>query len=309
MQLTMCAYQSEEDYWRIRAFLREVFLLNDRRELCWQVARLDYWRWHVIENCNACGPVQDVTFIWETPEGQIAAVLHPEGRGEAHLQTHPGLRTPELLEAMIVAAEQRLADVNSDGGHALRVLADCRDTLCHDILIRRGYIKRGWAEHQWRRELGAPIPDVLVAPGYSVRSLGDVDELPARSWASWRAFHPNEPDERYEGWTWYHNIQRMPLYRRDLDLVAVAPTGEIASFCTIWYDDVTRGAYYEPVGTVPEHQRRGLAKALLTEGLRRLKRMGATRAFVGGYEPGPNALYTSVMGADHDLSEPWVKEW
>jgi len=48
MQLTMRVYQTEEDYCRIRAFLREVFLLNDRRELSWHVARLDYWRWHGI---------------------------------------------------------------------------------------------------------------------------------------------------------------------------------------------------------------------------------------------------------------------
>ncbi len=308
MQLTMRAYQTEEDYWRIRAFLREVFLLNDRRELCWQVARLDYWRWHVIENCNACEPAKDVTFIWETPDKQIAAVLNPEGRGEAHLQVHPGLRTPELEEEMIVVAEQQLAAPGPDGPR-LRVFADGHDATRPDILIRRGYVKRGLPEHQWRRELDVPIPDVPVAPGYTVRSLGDTDELPSRSWASWRAFHPDEPDEHYEGWEWYHNIQRMPLYRRDLDLVAAAPTGEIASFCTIWYDDVTRSAYYEPVGTMPEHQRRGLAKAILTEGLRRLKRMGATRAFVGGYEPGPNALYTSVMGTEHGLSEPWVKEW
>ena len=309
MQLTMRAYQTEEDYWRIRAFQREVFLLNDRRELCWHVARLDYWRWHVIENCNACEPVKDVTFIWETPDEQMAAVLNPEGRGEAHLQVHPGRRTPELEEEMIVVAEQQLAGPGPDGQRALRVFADGRDTLRHDILLRRGYTQRGLSEHQWRRELDMPIPDVPVAPGYTVRSLGDTGELPTRSWASLRAFHLDEPDERYEGWEWYHNIQRMPLYRRDLDLVAVAPTGEIASFCTIWYDGVTRSAYYEPVGTTPEHQRRGLAKAILTEGLRRLKRMGATRAFVGGYEPEPNTLYTSVMGTEHDPSEPWMKKW
>ena len=141
-----------------------------------------------------------------------------------------------------------------------------------------------------------------------MRALGDVDELPARSWASWRGFHPDEPDEDYEGWEWYHNIQRCPLYRRDLDLVAVAPGGEIASFCTLWYDDVTRSAYIEPVATVPEHLRRGLARATITEGLRRLQRLGATRAFVGGYEPGPNALYASVLSAEHDRSEQWIKE-
>ena len=50
MQLTMRAYQNEDDYWRIRVFLREVFLLNERREVSWHVARFDYWRWHGVEN-------------------------------------------------------------------------------------------------------------------------------------------------------------------------------------------------------------------------------------------------------------------
>jgi GNAT superfamily N-acetyltransferase len=71
---------------------------------------------------------------------------------------------------------------------------------------------------------------------------------------------------------------------------------------------VTRSAYVEPVATVPEHQRLGLARATITEGLRRLKRLGATRAFVGGYEPGPNALYASVLSSEHDRSEQWIKK-
>jgi GNAT superfamily N-acetyltransferase len=178
-----------------------------------------------------------------------------------------------------------------------------------DILKRRGYTRGKWAEHQWRRDLDEPIPDVPIPEGYTVRALGDVGELPARSWASWRAFHPNEPDENYEGWEWYLNIQRCPLYRRDLDIVAVAPSEEIVAFTTVWYDDVTRSAYFEPVGTMPEHQRRGLARAVITEGLHRLQRLGATRAFVGGYEPGANALYASTLSAEHDLSEQWVKKW
>jgi mycothiol synthase len=305
MPLSMRPYQTEDDYWRIRTFLREVFLLNDRRELCWHVARLDYWRWHMIENCHACDPIESVIHIWETQDKQIGAVLHPDGRGEVFLQVHPAWHTSELVQEMLDVAERHLTHPQ----RKLRVWADSQDNLLCEILVHRGYIKRGLSEHQWRRDLDLAIPDVPLAPGYSVRSLGEADELPSRSWVSWRAFHPDEPVEHYQGWEWYHNIQRIPLYRRDLDLVAVASTGEIASFCTAWYDDATRSALFDPVGTMPEHQRRGLAKAVLTEGLRRLKWLGATRAFVGGYEPGPNALYTSVMGTDHDLSEPWVKEW
>ena len=52
MKLTMRPYGGEDDYWRIREFLREVFLRNGRREWTWQVARLDYWRWHVAANCQ-----------------------------------------------------------------------------------------------------------------------------------------------------------------------------------------------------------------------------------------------------------------
>ena len=60
---------------------------------------------------------------------------------------------------------------------------------------------------------------------------------------------------------------------------------------------------------MPAHQRRGLGKAVMIEGLRRLKRMGAVIAFVGGYSPEANALYASVMGKDFDLSESWIKEF
>ena len=50
---------------------------------------------------------------------------------------------------------------------------------------------------------------------------------------------------------------------------------------TIWFDDVTRSAYFKPVATVPKHQRRGLGRALLTEGLRRLSAPNKTAAQVG----------------------------
>jgi GNAT superfamily N-acetyltransferase len=176
-------------------------------------------------------------------------------------------------------------------------------------LRERGYQKAAPVEYMRRRFLEVPIPEVPLAAGYSVRALGDEGELPARSWLSWKAFHPNEPDERYEGWEWYRNLQRVPLYRRDLDLVAVAPDGELAAFCTVWLDDVTRTAVFEPVGTHPQHQKRGLGKAVMSEGLRRARRLGATLASVSSYSPPAHALYESVGFVECDLSEPWRREW
>ena len=65
---------------------------------------------------------------------------------------------------------------------------------------------------------------------------------------------------------------------------------------------------FEPVGTAPMHHRRGLGRAVMCEGLRRLKRMGATMAYVGSYSPEAHALYASVGFTEYDRSEPWAKE-
>jgi mycothiol synthase len=157
------------------------------------------------------------------------------------------------------------------------VWAPGADTLRQGILTRRGYTKQGDPAYQWRRDLDGTIPDAPVPPGYTIRSLGDGLELLERCYASGLGFHQGDIKiavENRDDPTWYCNIQTAPLYRRDLDLAAIAPEGAIASFCTIWFDDVTRSAYYEPVATVPTHQRRGLGKALLTEGLRRLQAHG-----------------------------------
>ncbi|MBN1426524.1 hypothetical protein JXA88_18395 [Candidatus Fermentibacteria bacterium] len=68
MKTTIRHCESEDYYWRIRQFLREVFLLNDRREVSWQTARMDYWRWHGIENMGD-GTLEHDVFIWETSGG------------------------------------------------------------------------------------------------------------------------------------------------------------------------------------------------------------------------------------------------
>jgi mycothiol synthase len=312
MQLTMRRYRDEGDYWRIRAFLREVFVLNDRRELSWQVYRFDYWRRHGVENL-AQGPLEEKVFLWETAEGRIAAVLNAEGKGHAFLQVHPSLRGPDLEEEMVTVAEKHLHRPGSEGKRKLYVWAAEGDSVREGILRRRGFCQGDLPEYQRRRLLpgdkARPIPEAPLPKGYTLRALGDAAELPARSWVSWKAFHPDEPDEAYDGWTWYPNVQRAPLYRRDLDLVAVAPNGELASFCTVWFDDVTRTGAFEPVGTAPAHQRRGLGKAVMVEGLRRLQRMGATLVTVGSYETAAHALYASVGFTEVDLCTPWLKEW
>ena len=307
MDLLLRSYQGEEDYWRIRNFLREVFLLNGRLEHSWHVARLDHWRWHFVLTCQLCELAD--TVLWETEEGRIAAVLHPICHDEIRLHVHPHFRSPALENEMLAYAEEHFSDGTPAGNRILYAPVFSSDTQRQEIQFRRRFTKRpGWGHH-WRRDLEVPIPEVPLAPGYTIRSMGALDEHPARSWASWRAFHAEEPDENYDGdFSWYQNLQSAPLYRRDLDIVAVAPQGEIAAFCTISYDDYTRSAVCVLVGTAADHWRRGLGKAVMIEGMRRLQKLGCTRVFATANDPPADALYGSVMDT-HLVTDTWVKEW
>ena len=121
-------YQTEDDFWRMREFLRQVFLLNGRLQRSWHVARLEYARCHMLANC-AKVRLEDVAFLWEA-DGQLAAILLPEGDyGDAHLSVHPALRTPELEGEMLDVAEEHLAAARPDGSRRL---------FMKDVARRRG---------------------------------------------------------------------------------------------------------------------------------------------------------------------------
>ncbi|MCX6091383.1 MAG: GNAT family N-acetyltransferase [Candidatus Bipolaricaulota bacterium] len=312
MKLSMRPYRNEDDYWAIRQFLRDVYLRNGRTEHSWQAGRLDWWRWHGILNMGD-GNLETDIFLWETPGGELAAVLNCEGRGHVFLQVDPRIRTLALEEEMLTVAEQSLVGVGKATGRPfINVNAQDGDAMRTELLARRGHVRRAdWQQIERKRELSLPIPDVPIAEGYTIRAMNaDDEDLKKRSWASWRSFHPNEPDENYEGWAWLRSAMHAPMYRRDLDIVAKAPTGEVAAFATVWYDDVTRATYCEPVGTMPEHQRRGLAKAVIAEGMRRSKEMGALIATVGGggaSNPPAESLYAGMFQKDGVSVTGWLK--
>ncbi|HSK87264.1 MAG TPA: hypothetical protein VK880_02840, partial [Anaerolineales bacterium] len=243
MKPTLRNYQNENDYWRIREFLREVSMLNDRHDYSWSLLRWDYWVWHVNTNIFHMN-LKEVVYLWEV-DGQIVAVLNPDHDDESFFQIHPSYHRKELLCEMLEVAELRLPKQKNAGKKELTVWVNEGDGIHKQVLTDYGYARSKFsAEHMRRRSLTQPIPfdpsqgkpDSVPHKGYTIRALGEEDELPARSWLSWKVFHPDEPDEKYEGWEWYKNIQRIPLYRRDLDLVAVAPDGELAAFCTVWVD-------------------------------------------------------------------------
>jgi mycothiol synthase len=298
-----------DDTWRIRAFLRDTFVADGGRSLAWHVARFDYTCWHVLPNV-AETVVEDVAWVWEE-DGRVVGLLLPDGGpGDAHPSLAPGARG-RVEAAMLDVAEAELAARDAAGRARLAVWAGASDAGFADLLERRGYRRSDVRERRRRGAIDPERDGVAPPAGYAIRALGDGLELLERCYASGLAFHEGDlaaAAENRADPSWYRRLQRAPLYRRDLDLVAVDEHMAIAGFVTAWFDDATRSALLEPVGVVPAHQRRGLGRALVSAALTRAARQGATTALVGGYDDAADALYGAFLDGVDD-HEAWVRSW
>lgn len=86
-------------------------------------------------------------------------------------------------------------------------------------------------------------------------------------------------------------LRQVSLYDPTLDLSVETHAGERAGYALFWADPVTGVGMLEPMRVEDAHQRRGLARALLTEGLERLAHRGSVRLKVGFDGPAGRALY------------------
>ena len=108
------------------------------------------------------------------------------------------------------------------------------------------------------------------------------------------AFRPYDDWESY--WAEYAKFISSAVYHGERDLFVRSPDNQGASACAIWFDPVNAVGLFEPVGTHPDFQGKGLGKAVMAEGMRRMKAAGMRRAIVG-FDPNNAAalaLYTSM---------------
>lgn len=139
--------------------------------------------------------------------------------------------------------------------------------------------------------LDAEILASRLPAGFTVRHLAGASELRAYVAAHRNAFWMDNLTVR-----WRRGVLRMPYYIPELDLIAVAPDGEIAVCCLCWLepaDDDPHGAlkgYVQTLGTRPKFQNEGLGRAVFLEALRRLQAHGASVA-VGQVD----ALNTQIL--------------
>jgi GNAT superfamily N-acetyltransferase len=178
----------------------------------------------------------------------------------------------------------------------------------HDLALAKAVEGRGYARGEWANQWSEiPIDgeaEPVLEPGFKIRSMGDPgSRIDFHCQAMGRGFDHVDPAE----WSTpeeYLLVQSAPDYPRDRDLVVEAPNGEYVSLCIAWYDDQNRFGVFEPVCTHPDYRRRGFGKAVIREGLNRLYRLGARKAYVGSGQE----FYAAIGFATRYPSHTWEKK-
>ena len=177
----------------------------------------------------------------------------------------------------------------------------CKDVREDNIpqqvaLESRGFVSTQKPRLRMLRDLNKPISVPPLPAGFTLRHLAaesDIDRYVAMGNSAFPGAFKREN---------HQELMQVPEFLAELDLVIEAPDGRFVALCQCYFDPCESGrgnkweGWTDPVGSHPDFRRRGLARAVVAEGMRRLKKHGVARATLIPSESntGARRLYESL---------------
>lgn len=274
MQTTFRHYSGEpgfsEDFIKVRDFLIRV---NEKKMITTDFT-WERWEWiHSLPNMNRSRLPQ--IGLWEDQGRIVAMATYEEDPGGAYFIVDPAFM--HLKKEMLLYAEAELA-VNG----FLKALINDGDVPFQKIAQELGFIATKEKEGNSVFDISPDKLKYELAEGYSITSLAETHDIYKYNCILWRGFnHGEKPSETEEQILKRRISLSGPHNNLDLKIAVVAPNGDFASYCGMWYEPGTDYCLVEPVATDPSYRLMGCGKAAVLEGIKRCTEMGAKRAFVG----------------------------
>jgi len=243
-------------------------------------------------------PLSEHLRLWYDDAALVGWAWHEPPELEVHVWTGDAVSDGRVFATIVDAA----LGEHPDG--ELAAFARDGDDEAISVLLDRGFTAEGRRLSQWQsRADGQPPSEVILPDGYRIRSLRGAEEFDARVALHRAAFPASRLNVAK-----YERLSTVPHYRLEDDLVVETSDGSLAAFALCWYDPGGRVGELEPVGTHPDHQRRGLSRAVVTEAVRRLFLGGAdlVQVYSDQAEAAPEALYGSVGFERHATHRRYV---
>jgi len=295
-------YQGDSDVELLRAFNAAAIAETDH---CGYLHPGDISH-HVFSGNKQYDP-RELLRIWEDARGVAAWVLvGPRHRGY-DAQVRPDLRGGDLERDVLRFADRRAAELmrrhGIEGDQLLGDAFRC-DTTRSRLLIELGWTRNDAPPYVLNRRSLVELPVPILPDGYSIRSARGSDEAAALAAIHVAAFSNAK-------WTaeLYRRYMQAPGYAAEREVVVVAPDGTFAAFTVTWHDSLNRIGLLEPVGTHPDHRRRGLGKALVLHAMHRMKAAGMQYATVANTatNEASRALYATCGFTSWHLIDDYLK--
>lgn len=248
---------------------------------------------HPIEGLYEAG---DLSWWWRQPRSSDAVDqvfwFDKHGKPEAaaiitdwgdRVALDPMLMPDATPDFVAVVVERGLANARKYGYETIELEVSQTDTVMRDILVDHGFAMtaEGYIAEAWL--------DTTLCP--DVSELADGYRLTTRRDSLDKTHHGGRSGPEHS-----ERLLQTPLYRIDLDLLVVDENDDPAAYGVFWCDPVTATGLVEPMRTEEAHQKRGLARHVLTAGIARLTEAGVERIKIV-YEtdnPASGHLYRSV---------------
>jgi predicted N-acetyltransferase YhbS len=260
------------DYLGLATELLQRARLTDSVAGFWEAADLQWW-WRTPRRSDSIDQL-----FWIDDEGPVAGfVLTDWGRAwgcDPIVVPGAGVSLADVWARAVEA-------IDGLGLEVVEVLARDDDVELLDLLAVTGFApgdeRSGttWMDAA-DRPVVAGLPEGFV--------LVDRDNTTTRS----------HPMRRRSGEGVEARLRQCSLYDPALDLAVETAAGEVAGYALFWFDPVTKVGLVEPMRVEDAYQRRGLARALLTNGLDRLALRGARRLKVGYATDVARGLYVGA---------------
>jgi len=247
--------------------------LADAEAGVWEAADLQWW-WRTPRPSDAIDQL-----FWIDDDGPVASVVLTDwGRAwGCDPIVVPGISTVPLPTFWARAVEA----IDGLGLEAVEVLARDDDLELRSLLAGAGFVADDYRSGiTWMN--AEDRPDVTAVPeGFALVDRAQETTGP-------------HPMRRRSGEEVEARLLQCSLYDPALDLAVEVADGQAAGYALFWFDPATEVGLVEPMRVEDAYQRRGLARAMLTEGLDRLAKRGARRLKVGYATDVARGLYVGA---------------
>lgn len=247
-----------------------------------------------LEELLPLAEIQARIRLWLDQAENLVAFAFVDPFDNLWFEVEPARETALGAEIVAFGIEGRRSGLEDGETGSLETNCAADNTPRREFLLSQGFLPLSEETLLLERSLRDPIPAPQLPPGFQIRPVAGEGEAEAVATLHRAAFGTDymTTENRLA-------LMRTSEYDPEMDLVAVAPDGQLAAYLmgSIASAENERTGQKvgstDPIATHPNFQRLGLARALLLTGLQMLKERGMELARLGTSSENP-AMQTAA---------------